>query len=113
MIATPSRPQRPGSYRKFDQSDSVIVGAVHTKAPEVYIRITQDKKIYIKAPAGYTLETDADVEIGYGRDRNCEGSAITLDGDVGEPEVLRSVRSRSNGVTMKTPSVYMTGDLSA
>lgn len=84
-----TRPQRPGSYRKFDQSDSVIVGALHTKAPEVYIRITQDKKIYIKAPAGYTLETDAAVEIK-------AGGTVTV---------------KAPRVEIDAPKVHMTGDL--
>lgn len=108
-----TRPQRPGSYRKFDQSDSVIVGALHTKAPEVYIRITQDKKIYIKAPAGYTLETDADVEVKAGGSVTVKASQITLDANVkitGSLEV--GTISSSGGVTLDTPSVHMTGNLS-
>lgn len=67
----------------------MIVGAVHTKAPEVYIRITQDKKIYIKAPAGYTLETDAAVEIK-------AGGTVTV---------------KAPRVEIDAPKVHMTGDL--
>lgn len=56
-------PQRPGSFREFDQSDSVMVGTIHTQAPQVYIHIKQDKTILIHAPQGLKIETDADVEI--------------------------------------------------
>ena len=55
--------QRPGSFREFDQSDSVMVGTIHTQAPQVYIHIKQDKTILIHAPQGLKIETDADVEI--------------------------------------------------
>lgn len=58
-----ANPERAGSYRGFSQSDSVAVGSVLTKAPQVYIELKQDKTIYVKAPAGYTLETDGTVRI--------------------------------------------------
>lgn len=57
------KPQRAGSYRQFDPADSIGLGAVHTSAPEVYIELTQAKKIYIKAPAGAEITTDATVTI--------------------------------------------------
>lgn len=56
-------PQRAGSYRQFDVSDSVAVGAVHTKPPEVWIHIKQDKTVMIHAPEGVTIETDSKVTI--------------------------------------------------
>lgn len=56
-------PQRPGSFREFDQSDSVMIGTIHTQAPQVYIHIKQDRTILIHAPQGVRIETDADVEI--------------------------------------------------
>ena len=55
--------QRAGSYRQFDVSDSVAVGAVHTKDPEVWIHIKQDKTVMIHAPEGVTIETDSKVTI--------------------------------------------------
>ena len=39
-------PQRPGSFRTFDQSDSVIVGTLHTEEPTTYIQLDQDETIY-------------------------------------------------------------------
>ena len=58
-----SEPVPAGSYRSFSQSDSVMVGAIHTKPPEVWIEIKQDKTIVIHAPEGCKIETDSEVEI--------------------------------------------------
>lgn len=58
-----SEPVPAGSYRSFSQSDSVMVGAIHTKTPEVWIEIKQDKTIVIYAPEGCKIETDNEVEI--------------------------------------------------
>ena len=80
--ADTKEPQPAGSYRKFDQADSVAVGAVHTKAPEVYIWIKQDKTIYVKAPEGYTLETDADVSIKAGGTVTIDAAAVKINSDV-------------------------------
>ena len=62
--ADSAKPERAGSYRGFSQSDSVAVGgSILTKKPTVYIELKQDKTIFVKAPAGYTLETDGAVDI--------------------------------------------------
>ena len=58
-----SEPVPAGSYRQFSQSDSVMIGAIHTKTPEVWIEIKQDKTIVIHAPEGCKIETDSEVEI--------------------------------------------------
>ena len=58
-----SQPVPAGSYRSFSQSDSVMIGAIHTKTPEVWIEIKQDKTIIIHAPEGCKIETDSAVEI--------------------------------------------------
>ena len=64
MNADSAKPERAGSYRGFSQSDSVAVGgSILTKKPTVYIELKQDKTIFVKAPAGYTLETDDTVRI--------------------------------------------------
>ena len=76
-------PQRAGSYRQFDEADSVALGSVHTKEPEVYIELRQDKTIRVICPEGYTLETDATVNI-----------------------------KASGGVTIDAPTVTITGNLS-
>ena len=58
-----SEPVPAGSYRQFSQSDSVMVGAIHTQKPEVWIEIKQDRTIVIHAPEGCKIETDSEVEI--------------------------------------------------
>lgn len=58
-----SEPQRPGSFRNFDQADGMLVATVSNKAPEVWIEIKQDKTIIIHAPEGCTIETDKIAEI--------------------------------------------------
>ena len=58
-----TEPQRPGSFRSFDQADGMLVASVSNKAPEVWIEIRQDKTIIIHAPEGCTIETDKTVEI--------------------------------------------------
>ena len=58
-----AQPVPAGSYRQFSQSDSVMVGAIHTQKPEVWIEIKQDKTIVIHAPEGCKIETDSEVEI--------------------------------------------------
>lgn len=75
-------PQRAGSYRQFDEADSVAVGTVHAKAPEVYIELKQDKTIFVKCPEGYTLETDADVNIRAGGTVTIDASSVKINCDV-------------------------------
>ena len=58
--------QRPGSFREFDQSDAVMVGAVHTKKPQIFIQLNQDLTLNIVAPQGITINTDADVVLNAG-----------------------------------------------
>lgn len=43
-------PQVPGSFREYDPADSVMVGTVLTRAPTVFIELTQDGVINITAP---------------------------------------------------------------
>ena len=40
-----SQPVPAGSYRSFSQSDSVMIGAIHTKTPEVWIEIKHTQKV--------------------------------------------------------------------
>lgn len=70
-------PQRPGSNRKFSQSDSVCLGSINTKVPEVYIFIKQDKTLLIHAPEGVTIETDADCTITCGGNLKATVSGTT------------------------------------
>lgn len=71
-----------GSYRSFSQSDSVMVGEIHTKPAEVWIEIKQDKTVTIHAPAGCTIETDADVTVKAGGAVTVTAPQITLTGAV-------------------------------
>ena len=58
-----SQPVPAGTYRSFSQSDSIAVGAIHTKTPEVWIEIKQDKTVIIHAPKGCKIESDETVEV--------------------------------------------------
>ena len=66
-----TEPQRPGSFRSFDQADGMLVASVSNRAPEIWIELRQDKTIVIHAPEGVTIETDKTVEI--------KAEAIVLD----------------------------------
>lgn len=90
-----SQPVPAGSYRSFSQSDSIAVGAIHTKTPEVWIEIKQDKTVVIHAPKGVKIETDETVEV----------TAKKV--DITAPEV--SIK----GNVKVAGSVTSTGDMSA
>ena len=90
-----SQPVPVGSYRNFSQSDSIAVGAIHTKAPEVWIEIKQDKTVTIHAPKGVKIETNETVEV----------AAKKV--DITAPEVSIT------GDVKVTGSVTSTGDMSA
>ena len=81
-------PQRAGSFRTFDQSDSVAVGTIHTQKPTVYIELKQDNTIKIKAPEGVTIETDNTVTV-----------------------KAKEIKVTADKVTYDTPLVHMTHDL--
>ena len=90
-----SQPVPAGSYRSFSQSDSIAVGAIHTKTPEVWIEIKQDKTVVIHAPKGVKIETDETVEV----------TAKKV--DITAPEVSITGDVTVNG------SIKSTGDMSA
>ena len=90
-----SQPVPAGSYRSFSQSDSIAVGAIHTKTPEVWIEIKQDKTVIIHAPKGGIIETDETVEV----------TAKKV--DITAPEVSIKGNVKAAG------SVTSTGDMSA
>lgn len=87
-----SEPQRPGSFRAFDQADGMLVATVSNKAPEVWIEIRQDKTIIIHAPEGCTIETDKDVTVN-------AGQSVTI--------------SAAQGITLDAPQTTITGNLTA
>ena len=90
-----AQPVPAGSYRSFSQSDSIAVGAIHTKTPEVWIEIKQDKTVVIHAPKGVKIETDETVEV------------TAKKADITAPEV--SIK----GNVKVVGSVTSTGDMSA
>lgn len=90
--ADTAEPQRPGSFRAFDQADGMLVATVSNKAPEVWIEIKQDKTIVVHAPEGCTIETDKDVTIN-------AGQSVTI--------------SAAQGITLDAPQTTVTGNFTA
>lgn len=93
-----AEPVPAGSYRKFSQSDSVQIGSIHTQAPTVYIELKQDNTIYVKAPAGYKLETDANVDIIAGGDINIKASG-SVNIEAGAGLNVKGVQTNSSTIT--------------
>lgn len=87
-----TEPQRPGSFRTFDQADGMVVASVSNQAPEVWIEFKQDKTIIIHAPEGVTIETDKDVTVN-------AGQSVTI--------------SAAQGITLDAPQTTVTGNLTA
>ena len=54
-------PQRPGSYRTYDEADGMLIGTVLGQAPTVYIELKQDNTITIRATGGITVTGDITV----------------------------------------------------
>lgn len=71
-----------GSFRTFSQSDSVMTGTIHTKAPKVWIEIKQDQTIVIHAPAGVKIETDQSVQVNAGASVDITAPAVNITGAV-------------------------------
>ena len=92
-------PQRPGSFRTFDQS-------LHTEEPTTYIQLEQDETIYIKAPGKITIETDAEIIIKSAGPVTIDAPKVKITGTL----EVGSITS-SGGVSIDTPSVHMTGNL--
>ena len=108
-----SQPVPAGSYRSFSQSDSIAVGAIHTKTPEVWIEIKQDKTVIIHAPKGVKIETDETVEV-TAKKVDITAPEVSITGDVtvngsikstgdmtagGKPYLSHTHRGDSGGTT--------------
>lgn len=103
-----SEPQRPGSFRSFDQADGMLVATVSNKAPEVWIELKQDKTIIIHGPEGIILETDKDVTVKAGKNVTVEaGEDVTV--TAGGSIVLTS--QSSNTITLDCENTVVTGNL--
>lgn len=92
-----TQPQRPGSFRAFDQADGMLVATVSNKAPEVWIELKQDKTIIIHAPEGVIVETDKNVTV-------TAGESVTVD-------AARSVTLKAEEILLDTPVTRITGEL--
>ena len=95
-----AEPQRPGSFREFDQSDGVVIGGVQNQAPTVWIEIKQDETITIHAPAGVRIETDASIDMSAGVSVNVTAPQIALNGAL-------TMQSATGGATTATLSGTM------
>lgn len=101
-----SEPQRPGSFRNFDQADGMLVATVSNKAPEVWIEIRQDKTIIIHAPEGCTIETDKIAEIKAGEGIILDTPQTTITGN------LTATGEKGNAISM-TGNVQLDGSLTS
>lgn len=101
-----TEPQRPGSFRSFDQADGMLVASVSNKAPEVWIEIRQDKTIVVHAPEGCTIETDKSVEIKAGVGIVLDAPQTTITGN------LTATGEKGDAIGM-TGTVQLNGSLSS
>ena len=99
-------PQRPGSFRSFDQADGMLVASVSNKAPEVWIEIRQDKTIIVHAPEGVTIETDKSVEIKAAGGIVLDAPQTTITGN------LTATGEKGDAIGM-TGTVNLTGSLTS
>lgn len=110
-----SEPQRPGSFRCFDQADGMLIATVSNKAPEVWIKLDQKKKVTIYAPEGCTIETDKTVTIKAAERVVMETPIVEVQGVIQQTGTLGSGASSfkggiqnsggditSNGITLET-----------
>lgn len=113
-------PQPPASLREFSQSDAHMVCSIHTKKPEVWILIKQDRTIKIHAPQGCVIETDQDCEINCGQ--NCKITAgANCDIDAGADCTVKAggaVSVKATGaislaseasISLEAPQIQITG----
>lgn len=97
-----TEPQVPASFRAFNGADAVMVGTVHTKDPTVYIQLNQDNSIFIKAPAGVTINTDAAVTVN-AASTTINAASNTVNGDLKVNGTITSTGSMtSNGINLTT-----------
>lgn len=57
-----TEPAPANSTRNFSMSDSVAVGAVHTKTPTNHITLRQDDTLFSRCPQGYEWQTDKTIK---------------------------------------------------
>lgn len=111
-----TEPQRPGSFRAFDQADGMLVATVSNQAPQVWIELKQDKTIVIHAPEGCIIETDKAVTIKAAEKIRLETPLVEITGAItqtgeqahGQPSSFTGGFTNtggqvvSNGITLET-----------
>lgn len=111
-----SEPQRPGSFRVFDQADGMLVATVSNAAPQVWVELTQDKTVIIHAPEGCIIETDKNVTINASQSVVMNTPLVTVSGRIqqtgtmgagGPSEFTGGLNNtggsvQSNGITLET-----------
>lgn len=105
-------PQRPGSYRSFDQADGMLVGTISNQKPTVWIELKQDETIIIHAPKGCRVETDETVEIEAGNAVNIKAAnIIRLDTPIVEVSGNLTATGENGGASVEiTGTLHSTGD---
>lgn len=104
-----TEPQRPGSFRCFDQADGMLVASVSNKAPEVWIEIKQDKTIIIHAPEGCTIETDKALTVNAGEKVELNTPLVTIAGTLQQTASMGSGSKFSGGITNTGGTVQSNG----
>lgn len=116
-----TEPVNAGSFRQFSQSDSVIHDSIHTKPPEVYMVLRQDKTIKTRGPEGIRVETDKTLDeealenrlihIGQNQEEQIDANhtqtikgtnTITIDGDSSITIKSNSSHKVSGNITVNT-----------
>ena len=97
-------PQRPGSFRSFDQADGMVVATVSNKVPEIYMELKQDKKGIVHCPQGIVIRTPEG------------GDGIKLEDGKGGWIELKDGKCTifaPNGILLDSPQTTITGNLTA
>ena len=74
-----TQPVQPGSWRCYSQADSFYVGGFLNKSPSVWIELTQNGQINIKAPNGITIDTPTINMVG---ESSGGGRSVNIDANV-------------------------------
>lgn len=61
VTAESVEPQKPGSYRRFSQSDGFYIGGFLNRKPATYVELKQDNTMVITATSGVTINGDVHV----------------------------------------------------
>lgn len=102
IVKGTTEPQRPGSLRTFNQSNSLMtLGSVLTKEPENWMVLRQDKTRDSYSPEGIHDKTDKDYTLEVGQN-------LTI--TVGKDETL-TITGNFKGTIQGTADLTVTGDI--